>query len=92
MCESECVSVSVSLCVRGRVKHCMHVRYHGVNNVSHFGGDPLTQLFFLNIYKKNDAVLRARRIIAVTRPLVLRLLLRDHAQAAGVLKTDAVNL
>ena len=39
------------------------------------------------------AVLRARRTIAVTRPLVLQLLLlRDHAQAAGVWKTDAVNL
>ena len=38
------------------------------------------------------AVLWARRTVAVTRPLVLRLLLRDHAQAAGVWKTDAVNL
>ena len=28
----------------------------------------------------------------MTRPLVLRLLLRDHTQAAGVWKTDAVNL
>ena len=37
-----------------------------------------------------DPVLRARRTIAVTRPLILRLLLRDHAQAAGVWKTDAV--
>ena len=35
------------------------------------------------------AVLRARRTIAVTRPLVLRLLLRDHVQAAGVRKTVA---
>ena len=38
------------------------------------------------------AVLRARCTIAVTRPLVVRLLLRDHAQAAGVWETDAVNL
>ena len=28
----------------------------------------------------------------MTRPLVLRLLLRAHAQAAGVWKTDAANL
>ena len=37
-------------------------------------------------------VLRARCTIAVMRPLVLRLLLRDHAQAAGVWKANAVNL
>ena len=35
------------------------------------------------------AVLRARRTIAVTRPLVLRLLLCDHVHDAGVGKTDA---
>ena len=38
------------------------------------------------------AVLRARRSIAVMLPLVLRLLLCDYAQAAGIWKTDAVNL
>ena len=43
-------------------------------------------------YHDANKRLRARRTIAVTRPLVLRLLLRDHALAAGVWKTDAVNL
>ena len=38
------------------------------------------------------AVLLAWRTIGVMRPLVLRLLLRDYAQAAGVWKTDTVNL
>ena len=37
-------------------------------------------------------VLRARHTIAVMRPLVLRLLLCDHARAAGVWKTVAVHL
>ena len=67
---------------------CMYVVYNDPNNVSNFGGDPVTQL---NL-QKNYPVLRARRTIAVTLPLVLRRLLRDHAQAAGVWKTDAVNL
>ena len=67
------------------MKLCMYVGqsdvgYHDANNVSNFGGVPVTQFY---------AVLRARRTIAVTRPLVLRLLLRDHAQAAGVWQTDA---
>ena len=43
------------------MKLCMYVGYHDANNVSNFGGDPVTQL--------------------------TRLLLRDHAQAAGVWKT-----
>ena len=74
------------------MKLCMYVGYHDANNVSNFGGDPVNQLHFLNVLKKCYAVLRARRTIAVTRPLVLRLMLRDHAQAAGVWKTDVVNL
>ena len=56
------------------------------NNVSNFGGDSVTQLNFKNVLKIVYAVLRARCTIAVTRPLVLRLLLRDHAQAAAVWK------
>ena len=74
------------------MKLCMYVGYHDANNVSNFGGDPVTQLILFNVLKLFYAVLRARRTIAVTRPLVLRLFLRDHAQAAGVWKTDAVNL
>ena len=52
----------------------------------------MTQLNLKNGKKNCYAVLRARRTIAVTRSQFLRLLLRDHAQAAGVWKTDAVNL
>ena len=47
---------------------------------------------FKNLLNFSYAVLRARRTIAVMRPLVLRLLLHDHTQAAGVWKTDAVNI
>ena len=68
----------------------MYVGYHDANNVSNFGGDPVTQLNFKKRLKKVYAVLRALRTIAVTRPLVLRLLLRDHAQAVGVWMTDAI--
>ena len=28
------------------MKLCMHVGYHDANNVSNFGGDPVTQLNF----------------------------------------------
>ena len=28
------------------MKHCMYVGYHDANNVSNFGGDPVTQLHF----------------------------------------------
>ena len=59
------------------------------NYVSNFVGDPIN---FFNVLKHVYTVLRVRCTIAVTRPLVLRLLLHDHAQAAGVWKTDAVNL
>ena len=61
------------------MKLCMYVGYHDANNVSNFGGDPVTQLNFKYVKKNCHAVLRARRTTAVTRPLVLRLLLRDHA-------------
>ena len=73
------------------MKLCTYVGYHDANNVSNFDCDPVNQLNLKNV-KKIHAVLRERRTIAVTRPLVLRLLLRDHAHAAGVWKTDAVNL
>ena len=74
------------------MKLCQSVGYRDANNVSNFGGDPVTQLNLKKRFKKVYAVLRIRRTIAVTRPLVLRLLLRDHAQAAGVWKTAAVNI
>ena len=31
------------------MKLCMYVGYHDANNVSNFGGDPLTQLHFINV-------------------------------------------
>ena len=56
----------------------MYVGYHDANNVSNFGGDPVTQLN----YKKFDsimyAVLRTWLSIAVTRSQFLRRLPRDH--------------
>ena len=68
------------------MKLCMYVGYHDANNVPNFGGQSIIWAVEISF------VLRARRTIAVARPLVLRLLLRDHAQAAGVWKTDGVNL
>ena len=65
------------------MKLCMYVGYHDANNVSNFGGDPIIWAVEISF------VLRARRTIAVMRPLVLRLLLRDHAQSAGVWKSVA---
>ena len=34
------------------VKLCMYVRYHTANNVSNCGGDPVTQLHFITIFKR----------------------------------------
>ena len=31
------------------MKLCMYVGYHGANNVSNFGGDPVTQLTLRNV-------------------------------------------
>ena len=75
------------------MKLCMYVGYHDANNVSNFGGlIPSDSIKFFKRFKICYAVLRPRRTTAVTRPLILRLFLRDHEQAAGVWKTDAVNL
>ena len=46
------------------MKLCMYVEYHEANNVSNFGGDPTIWAVEISF------VLRARRTIAVTRPLV----------------------
>ena len=32
------------------IKLCMYIRYHDVNNVSNFGGDPVTQLNFKKFF------------------------------------------
>ena len=67
------------------MKLCMYVGYHDANNVSNFGGDPVKQLNLKNVLKNVYVVLRARRT-------VLRLLLCNHAQAAGVWKTAPASL
>ena len=47
------------------MKRCMYVGYHDANNVSNFGGDPVTQLiFFKTFYSIIYAVLRTWRSIA----------------------------
>ena len=69
------------------MKLCMYVGYHDANNVSHFGGDPVTQLNLKQkFYSIMYAVLRTWRSIAVTRSQFLRRLLRDHAQVAAIWK------
>ena len=67
----------------------LNVGYHDANNVSNFGGDPVTQLNFKTFYSIIYAVLRTWRSIAVTRSQFLQRLLRDHAQTAAVWKTVA---
>ena len=71
------------------MKLCMYVGYwyHDANNVSNFGGDPVTQLNLKTFYSIIYAVLRTWRSIAATRSQFLRRLLRDHAQTAAVWKT-----
>ena len=55
------------------MKLCMYVGYHDANNVSNFGGDPVTQLNKKNtLYSIIYAVLRTWRSIAVTRSQFLR--------------------
>ena len=39
------------------MKLCMYVRYHTANNVSNFGGDPVTQLHLKVIMRKRSTVL-----------------------------------
>ena len=53
------------------VKLCMYVDYHDANNVSKFGGDPVTQLIKKKCYSIIYAFLRTWRSIAAavaTRP------------------------
>ena len=61
------------------MKLYMYIGYHDANNVSNFGGDQVTQLNFKKRYNIFYAVLLAWRTIAMTRPLVLRLLVCDHS-------------
>ena len=43
------------------MKLCMYVGYHDANNVSNFGGDPVTQLSLKTFYSIVYAVLRTWR-------------------------------
>ena len=50
-----CVSGNMSPCFSAHdewliMKLCVYVRYHTANNVSNFGGDPVTQLHFITIF------------------------------------------
>ena len=66
--------------------HVLKSSIYDANNVSNFGGEPVTQLNLKKaIYGIIYAVLRTWRSIAVTRSQFLRRLLRDHAQTAAVL-------
>ena len=75
----------------------MYVGCHDANNVSNFGGDPVTQLNLKTLKFFNYAVLQARRTIAMTsmvhhsRDAVtgFAAVATRRAQAAGVWKTNA---
>ena len=60
------------------MKLCMYVGYHDANNVSNFGGDPVSQLFKKKRFIIIHAVLRTWRSIAVTRSQFLQRLLCDY--------------
>ena len=97
MCVSVCVSEDMSpYCLAHDewliMKLCVYVGYHDANNVSNYGGDPVTQFNLKNFHGIIYTVLRTWGSIAVTRPQFLRRLLRDHVQTAAVWKTVAVNL
>ena len=92
VCVSECVYLRTCRHIARRMMQlCMYVGYHSANNVSNFGGDPVTQLNFKNLYSIIYAVLRTWHSIAVMQSQFLRRLLRDHAQTAAVWKTIADN-
>ena len=60
-CVSECVCPQTYRHEWLIMKLCMYVGYHDANNVSNFGGDPVTQLSFKHLIR----VLPAWRSIAV---------------------------
>ena len=62
MCVCVCVSGDMSPYCSAHdewliMKLCMYVRYHIANNVSHFGGDPVTHLVLKVIMRKHSTVL-----------------------------------
>ena len=42
------------------MKLCMYVGYHDTNNVSNFGGDPVTQLNLKNVLKMKFVILYSK--------------------------------
>ena len=44
------------------MKLCMYVRYHTANNVSNFGGDPVTQLHFITIFNVFSYLRHVKRL------------------------------
>ena len=67
------------------MKLCMYVGFHDANNVSNFGGDPVTQLNFKTFYSINYAVLRTRRSIAVTQSRAGCWSMEDHTSLSTAL-------
>ena len=70
---ASCSTLIVCVCVSGQyhqycsahdewliMKLCIHVRYHTANNVSNFGGDPVTQLHFITIFNVMSPYCSAR--------------------------------
>ena len=63
------------------IKLCVYVGYHDANNVSNFGGDPVTKL---TKFKRFIVLfMLSWRSISATRPQFLRRLLHDYAQTAA---------
>ena len=59
------------------MKLCMYVGYHDANNVSNFGGDPVTQLHFKNVlwcYLRcfTDMALHSRDAVTVSAAVATR--------------------
>ncbi len=44
------------------MKMCMYVRYHDANNVSNFGGDPVTQLNLKNVFVYEIGLIAIREV------------------------------
>ena len=66
------------------MKLCMYVGYHTANNVSHFCGDPVTQLNLKKFYCIIYAVLRTWRSIAVTRSVSAAVATRSRADCRSM--------
>ena len=70
-------------------KLCWYVGYHDANNVSNFGGDPVTKIIWAVEIRFVLCCFTGTAHHSRDAATGFGLLLRDHAQAAGVWKTDA---